>query len=492
MGETACLPHAFPRDSSIPNEANQNAFALRGNPLDALGDSVSFGRFMKESLDWDKWSTFSQNKRHVEEAERYSKPGSVAQKKAFFEAHYKRIAAMKAAALLEENGSSNSTGQEQGGICNNNTLDLQTILLSSQVGIDEQKEIEIQNNTKDNSVDHILGYDSNVKSFDMESHISDETLNQVKNIEDQTMVSSATPQMEKAFVKKPVVSSSKASVCEEVSKNPCSPAKPNPPPYPRKENIVIPTIKISRIESADKNMQSPKSLGTLFKFSPIREPDKLNTPSPQKVENSKVAPSSYKASKDYATPLRTSTAVAKVSIISYLQASMIEMQKHPSANPYSETKRTEMPIIPSASGGKRTRSKWHILFAFFSKSLRACRKKIHASMLPLRTKERAAQRKQARLFCILKLEDEKFKDNEVLELQLETKFKMPNIKPPVLAQQKVETEVRKLRKSLCFERRPLPDFYSEKENSKTKQIPVTKSISRKPESKHNISLKEDT
>lgn len=47
---------------------------------------------------------------------------------------------------------------------------------------------------------------------------------------------------------------------------------------------------------------------------------------------------------------------------------------------------------------------------------------------------------------------------------------MPNIQPPVLAQQKVETEVRKLRKSLCFERHPLSDFYSEKENSKTKQV----------------------
>lgn len=175
---------------------------VQGNPLDALGDSVSFGRFMKESLDWDKWSTFSEKKRHVEEAERYSKPGSVAQKKAFFEAHYKRIAAMKAAALLEEeNGSSNSMGQGQGGICNNNTLDLQTILLSSQVGIDERKEIKIQNNTKENSVGHAVGYDSNVKPVYMESPMNDETLNQVKNIEDQTMVSIITPQMEKPFVK---------------------------------------------------------------------------------------------------------------------------------------------------------------------------------------------------------------------------------------------------------------------------------------------------
>ncbi|PNX89861.1 hypothetical protein L195_g045983, partial [Trifolium pratense] len=58
---------------------------------------------MTESLAWEKWSSFSHN-RYVEEAERFSKPGSVAQKKAFFEAHYKKLAAQKAAAaaLLEE------------------------------------------------------------------------------------------------------------------------------------------------------------------------------------------------------------------------------------------------------------------------------------------------------------------------------------------------------------------------------------------------------
>lgn len=68
-----------------------------------MGESVSFGRFTTESLAWEKWSTFSQNQnRYVEEAERFSKPGSVAQKKAFFEQHYKKLAAQKAAALLEQ------------------------------------------------------------------------------------------------------------------------------------------------------------------------------------------------------------------------------------------------------------------------------------------------------------------------------------------------------------------------------------------------------
>ncbi|BAT86580.1 Protein WVD2-like 7 [Vigna angularis] len=93
MGEpSACLVRSF----SSPADTR-----YEGNPVRALGESISFGRFMTENLDWEKWSTFTHN-RYVEEAERYSKPGSVAAKKAYFEAHYKRKAAERAAALVQE------------------------------------------------------------------------------------------------------------------------------------------------------------------------------------------------------------------------------------------------------------------------------------------------------------------------------------------------------------------------------------------------------
>lgn len=70
-----------------------------------MGESISFGRYVCEELEWEKWSSFDSNNnrnRYVKEAEKYSKPGSVAQKKAYFEAHFKRMAALKAAALLEQ------------------------------------------------------------------------------------------------------------------------------------------------------------------------------------------------------------------------------------------------------------------------------------------------------------------------------------------------------------------------------------------------------
>lgn len=64
-------------------------------PNRVLTESVSFGRFANETLAWERWSAFTQN-RYLEEVERFTKPGSVAEKKAFFEAHFKNRASGKA------------------------------------------------------------------------------------------------------------------------------------------------------------------------------------------------------------------------------------------------------------------------------------------------------------------------------------------------------------------------------------------------------------
>ncbi|XP_010514441.1 PREDICTED: uncharacterized protein LOC104790389 [Camelina sativa] len=96
MGESAVLVHSYSFAAPITrNDSHED------NTLHALSQSISFGKFMTENLEWGKWSSFS-HKKYVEEAEKYSRPGSVAQKKAFFEAHYKRIAEAKKAATEEQ------------------------------------------------------------------------------------------------------------------------------------------------------------------------------------------------------------------------------------------------------------------------------------------------------------------------------------------------------------------------------------------------------
>lgn len=63
--------------------------------------SVSFGKFENDSLSWEKFSSFSPNK-YLEEVEKCATPGSVAQKKAYFESHYKKIAERNAEIILEQ------------------------------------------------------------------------------------------------------------------------------------------------------------------------------------------------------------------------------------------------------------------------------------------------------------------------------------------------------------------------------------------------------
>uniref|UniRef100_A0A1J3FAZ9 Protein WVD2-like 7 n=1 Tax=Noccaea caerulescens TaxID=107243 RepID=A0A1J3FAZ9_NOCCA len=96
MGESAVLVHSYSFAAPITrNDSHED------KTIHALSQSISFGKFMTENLEWGKWSSFS-HKKYVEEAEKYSRPGSVAQKKAFFEAHYKRIAEAKKAATQEQ------------------------------------------------------------------------------------------------------------------------------------------------------------------------------------------------------------------------------------------------------------------------------------------------------------------------------------------------------------------------------------------------------
>ncbi|KAK2969780.1 hypothetical protein RJ640_028060 [Escallonia rubra] len=440
MGESACLMHnAFSYTSGLSNDANQ------GNPIHGLGESISFGRFTSESLAWERWSSFTQNNnRYVEEAERYSQPGSVAQKKAFFEAHYKRIAAQKAAALIEQENAAANKPPKPEVEAKSCRYDSPTPVLTSQLGGNVQEATKTHETREVLKLDicKVEGTDS-VSEHDIlvKDPTTDEPLNRLENVEGQNVISCleshGTPEIEKPLLKcviarslskkKPAVSPLKPSLSRKGSKLPSSPAKFLAPLPRRKEDFVTPSVKISTIGSKERKRSTPKSLSFLMNYTPARENDKLSIPASRKGESSKIAPSFFQASKDCATPLRTPT-----------MASVIGVHKHPSATPCSENRSS-------------------------SKSLSACRKKLQSPNLStpfiLRTEERAARRKQARSYSKL---EEKFNDKEVQKVQLQTKFK-----------EKAETELRKLRQSLCFKARPLPDFYRERERPKSPKEKVS-------------------
>ncbi|XP_068656962.1 protein WVD2-like 7 isoform X2 [Aristolochia californica] len=139
MGESTCLMRNY--SSLLPETVSEDK---EGNSI--LGGSVSFGRFMSETLAWEKWSSFSHN-RYLEEVEKYSTPGTVAQKKAYFEAHYKKIAAKKAAALLAENNSESNhvTDSEDEESVEESKSESQNQLVESNIHVTVNKPCEVEN-----------------------------------------------------------------------------------------------------------------------------------------------------------------------------------------------------------------------------------------------------------------------------------------------------------------------------------------------------------
>ncbi|XP_031265059.1 protein WVD2-like 7 isoform X2 [Pistacia vera] len=439
MGESTCLMQPFSYVSGIPSEAKE------GNPIHALGQSISFGRFVSESLSWEKWSTFP-HKKYVEEAERYSRPGSVAEKKAFFEAHYKKIAERKAAALLEQaqNDASKNVSESESvdGVNNVTTQDTRTMPFNSQPDV---KASEYNEGNKVEAADFV-----NENKILVEKNVNVESTQQIGNdnnkVEalsqlgvDDKATQMGKPQLksldskkdEKVSIskKKPTLSSSKSS----------SYGEPAALSLSKKENNFTPIKKKPAIDLAEKKRSTPKSTHKSIYFTPAREINRLTSTIIRKIDSSKVG-SNAKASKDCSNPLKTPTT-----------ASVSGAAKHPLATPWSENRRTGTPHEASVSGNKTVRARWHFL-----PTENKLQSPNSSTPFRFRTEERAAKRKE-------KLE-EKFNASQAQKIQQQATLK-----------EKAETELRKLRQSLCFKARPLPNFYKERSASKNeiKKVPLT-------------------
>nr|XP_043617468.1 protein WVD2-like 4 isoform X2 [Erigeron canadensis] len=492
MGDSTCLMSFSP---GMPSESNKH-----GNYVHGLGDSVSFGRFTTESLAWDKWSNFP-HKRYVEEAKSYAQPGSVAEKKAFFEAHYKKVAAQKAAAaaaaaLLEQE---KAKIQVEERVCatNHDAHDpeppvlskscvlpagipklpaLHTMVLHTNKRQPPKLKLKLAANEGEKVTTHdaskqvdVVGHSSGVNLVETKTEkiaeASDpkhkELVNTAENLVDTVSVSedSGTSQMDRPLLKsknndqevlQPKIRRKAATPSfrsPSSSRNQCR--IPHSPAYvasmhPWKENMVTPRAKNSTaMDSIDKKRSAPRSLYTLMNSGSVKESSKLTSPAVRKMETTKLASSIHSTPKRSATPKPSATPNITPKVTK-------GVNKQTLATP-SVKRRMETPVHASAVGSKTPAQKWH-LFSAVSKSLSAYKNKLQsptvATPFTLRTEERAARRKQ-------KLE-EKFNEKEAQKTQLQTTLK-----------EKAETEFRRLRQSFCFKARPLPSFYNERETPKS-------------------------
>ncbi|KAJ8548214.1 hypothetical protein K7X08_030683 [Anisodus acutangulus] len=75
--------------------------------------SISFGRFENEALCWERRSSFTHN-RYLEEVEKYSKQGSVTEKKAYFEERFRRRALLSQSSSDWQNRSESQASENDG------------------------------------------------------------------------------------------------------------------------------------------------------------------------------------------------------------------------------------------------------------------------------------------------------------------------------------------------------------------------------------------
>ncbi|PWA84395.1 hypothetical protein CTI12_AA160060 [Artemisia annua] len=251
MGDSAaCLMHSYSYNNAMLNDHNNH-----GNHVHVLGESISFGRLTSESLSLENWSGVPQ-KRYVEEAKSFTQPGSVAQKKAFFEAHYKKIAAQKAAAaaLLEQEKAEAAARQLNDDAIENN--------------VEDHVSVSVDSGTSQSSRPLLK------PKLNMDEEVTKPMINE-----------------------KPVVSPLVSSIGRKPYRIPPPPAKYVASVNPMKDNIATPRTKnFTTKENIDKRRSAPKSLKALMNSRFVKEP---------KVQSTKPPPSVRTTPKRGATPMKT-------------------------------------------------------------------------------------------------------------------------------------------------------------------------------------------
>nr|XP_010930019.1 protein WVD2-like 7 isoform X1 [Elaeis guineensis] len=481
MGDSSCLLQDY---SHAPEASNQDRDQV--NLASALGGSISFGKYLSESLDWGKWSSFSHN-RYLEEVEKYSKPGSVAQKKAYFEAHYKNMAARKSVSVLEHENAITTTAHERE--ANDGFSNDESHIDSSdpEVGSKEVRDIMTTSEAQEIAT---AAVDAGSSSSGGENHVAGtgqvEKAGQI--LEDEILKGSCS-QIESSDIVEDVENQNKVSVIEPDTSSPSE-------KQPLKESFVTNKDSVDSVEMKSRGLVSkssirrssrlPPSPATKLPFSPAR-----TTPSIHRIKENNTTPSSARKRGMGSTETKKSTPKSlhmSINIIQYQGGatttsesrclSMLEKVANPKAagvipkashecshhfrtptkassngvtklvslTPLSEHGRTKTPPEQSSFKKKIADLKLQTLSLDYPKSSsikghRQCSPL--ASSFSFKTQQRAEKRKE--LFHNL---EDKFDKKGAKKLQLQETSK-----------EKAESESRKLRQSLCFKARPLPEFY---------------------------------
>ncbi|KAI7730756.1 hypothetical protein M8C21_017501, partial [Ambrosia artemisiifolia] len=326
MREPSCLMRSFSYNHTthIPNN---HVRMMEGNYAHAF-------EFMSDSSNVSK-------KCYVEEAKSYAQPGSVAEKKAFFDAFYKKLAAQKAAAaaLLEQEKAAAEAAAAAAAAAQQVTSKVVHLAIDNYIVDVDSKNIDSLNV-------------KNLEVFKKERPLFKSKPNAVEE------------------VRRPMIKNKPAS-CSWVASI-----------HHRKDNTSTPRTKnFTSNDYTDKRSLAAKSLKVLMNTSFVKEPCST-------TQNTKPTSSVNSTAKRAVTPVKTPAPASSPFVNG--------VNKQPSVT-LSVNRRIETDAHSTVVGSKSTDPKWYNLLNS-SQSLTAYKSKLKSptisSPFVSRTDDRAARRKQ--------------------------------------------------------------------------------------------------
>ncbi|KAK3038629.1 hypothetical protein RJ639_027292, partial [Escallonia herrerae] len=483
----------------------------------ALEVSISFGRFENDSLSWEKWSSFSPNK-YLEEVEKFSTPGSVAQKKAYFEAHYKKIAAQKAELQDQESSVETNHSSSDGPNCKDRSGSTSSTDAEPSISNGQSDAEEVEQDTGSISmvssthVDEPEQTEDPAITFESENSLAEEAkeaLNYILNgnepvgseeaalVEERTILQKSIDTVEQI----PIVDKETANDRGGKEENPKFDALAIPPKIipSKKEHDLAGTkkkkpVSVSPIPKSQhvSTPRSSKPISTSTVMSASRSSTKkASVPSLQRSkilslgESKRAAPTSLHMSlslgpsrSDSASHTTTRKSLIMESMgdkdivkrafkafsnnLNQLRSSSDEVSSGPKQVPTRGSKQKVSGLIASRKENERSRkvddkvsaqrgqlgTRWSSISSGSPKAAAVFDRNVKAapSSIGLRSDERAERRRE-----ISKRGEEKSSAKVVEKSLLGSKTK--------LTQGEKEAEMKKLRQSLNFKAKPMPDFY---------------------------------